>query len=136
MSIAKVPSARGKTNHQPPAVAPQLAGAADEWFEPETTQVDARLEDRSDWARPADPNAKQAIEKMVEEVLVDVPVSPIEDHRAGSPAAAPPAVRRGTAAVDLSAPARGGRKMIFAVAGIVAVLAAVWLAVQTNLVRF
>jgi hypothetical protein len=135
MPIAKLPSGRG--NNGPAASVGPLATTADEWFEPETTQVDVRLEDRSDWARPADPNAKQAIEQMVEECLVDVPVSPIEAHDAAAPAAA--RVRRSTAAVavpDAAAAAPRGRKMIFAVAGLVAVLAAVWLAVRTNLVSF
>jgi hypothetical protein len=130
MPIAKVPSAAGgKNNHAPKrgAAAVVVAGS-DEWFEPETTQVDARLKDRSDWARPADPGAQQAIEKMVEECLVDVPVHPIEDHRAGPPAAqgqadAPPSRAR-------------GRRMLIAVAGVVAVVAVVWLLVQSNLVRF
>jgi hypothetical protein len=135
MPIAKLPSGRG--NNGPAAGGGPLATTADEWFEPETTQVDVRLEDRSDWARPADPNAKQAIEQMVEECLVDVPTTPVEDHGAAAPAAA--RGRRSTAAVaaaDAAAAPPRGRKMLFAVAGLVVVLAAVWLAVQTNLVRF
>jgi hypothetical protein len=131
MSIAKAPS--GRTSKSPPSLplASPPAPDADEWSQPETTQVDARLEDRSDWARPADPNAKQAIEKMVEECLVDVPVRPIEDHRAaGSDANGVEFPGRP------AAPPSRGRKMILAVAGLVAVAAAVWLAVQSNLVRF
>jgi hypothetical protein len=58
----------------------------DEWSEPNTdaTRIDARIEDRSDWARPRDPAAVDHIARMVEEVLITVPLSPIEDHRAST----------------------------------------------------
>jgi len=38
----------------------------DEWSEPETdaTRIDARIEDRSDWARPHDPAAVDHITKI------------------------------------------------------------------------
>jgi hypothetical protein len=57
----------------------------DDWFEPDSdTRIDARIEDRSDWARPRDPSAVDHIARMLEEVLVAVPLSPIEDHRASN----------------------------------------------------
>jgi hypothetical protein len=148
MSMAKEPSARIK----PPApigtfsgpaprglasavkVAAPAPSAADEWAEPETTQVDARIEDRSDWARPIDTGAVQHIEKMVEEVLggdvqASVPSSPIEDHRGGDLDPPTPASRR----------TRRGRTVALALAGAVAVAAAAaWFLLQKDLlpVRF
>lgn len=107
--------------------------ATDEWAEPETTQVDARIEDRSDWARPVDTGAVQHIEKMVEEVLGDdvevpVPSSPIEDHRGADLESSSSRPR----------PSRRGRTVALALAGVLAVAAAAWFLLQRDLlpVRF
>jgi hypothetical protein len=124
--MAKVPSGHTK-NKKGSALREAPVESADEWSQPETTQVDARIEDRSDWARPVDPQSVQHIEKMLEEALVDVPLSPIEDHRAAGdqPGAEPP-------------PARRARTVLIAAAGLVAVAAAAWLLMQNNLlpIRF
>jgi hypothetical protein len=103
------------------------ASLDDDWFEPDNTQVDARIEDRSDWARPHDPSTVQHIEKMLEEVLVDVPVRPIEDHRAAPDSDAIEPMARAKAAGS------GSRKVVFAIAGIVVVAAAAWLLFQNGL---
>jgi hypothetical protein len=132
MSIAKGPSGTGlKTPNAKPAAPPVAVTPTDEWFEPEGTQVDARIEDRSDWARPADTHAVNQIEKMMEECLVDVPVSPIEDHRVAAGVASRPA--------EEERPAGGGepvgRSRLPAVAivfaGVAAVLAAAWFLVTS-----
>jgi hypothetical protein len=129
MSMAKQPSGRIK-----PKIAAPDPDAADDWAEPETTQVDARIEDRSDWARPVDSGAVQHIEKMVEEVLggdvqASVPSTAIEDHRGADLEPSSPSTRR-----------TGRRRTVaLALAGAVAVAAAAaWFLLQKDLlpVRF
>lgn len=82
MSTGKHLSANGLKNGDPRWGTPPTSDD-DDWSEPETdaTRIDARIEDRSDWARPRDPAAVDHISKMLEEVLITVPLSPIEDHR-------------------------------------------------------
>ena len=79
MSTGKHLSGRGLQNGDARRSVAE-APAEDEWAD-NATKIDSRIEDRSDWARPRDPAAVHHIEKMLEELLVDVPMSPIEDHR-------------------------------------------------------
>jgi hypothetical protein len=129
MSIVKVPSGSSPPkNHALARGAAAKTTAEDEWFEPETTQVDARIEDRSDWARPIDPHAVAHIGKLVEEELIAVPLSPIEDHRA-----APPPPEPEPAATTRP---QGSRKMLIIVAALAAAGGAAWFLVQSHVIRF
>jgi hypothetical protein len=125
MSTGKHLSARGLKNGDARWGAVHPA-SEDDWSEPEkdATRIDARIEDRSDWARPREPGAVDHITKMLEEVLIAVPLSPIEDHRMSTDdrALGTPQPSR--------APVERGRSMRFVLAGILggmlAILVATW----------
>ena len=128
----------GATRGNPgaPRGAPGQPPADDEWFEPDSTLVDGGAPARSDWASPLDGKTKaaaRAIEQMVEECLVDVPLSPIEDHRAASAAS--------DAAGEQPTPARKRRRsrvVLLAVAGMLALALAALLLGRNDLlpIRF
>ena len=130
--MAKGPSGQGFVNNRG-APAPAAVEGPD-WSDSESTQVDHSLGGRSDWARPRDGAALESvrqIEKMLEEVLVDVPVAPIEDHRAA--AAAPAAPADVVPAAAGPPPKARSRALLFAIAGLVAVGTAVALLLQNDL---
>jgi hypothetical protein len=137
MPTSKGSNGQGKHGKWGPRMTPADGVEEGEWFDSESTSVDTKLP--TDWAHPPSSEGSRAslraIEQMVEEALVAVPLSPIEDHRAALPAPPPearPAPRQAAHRPRSAGPGRW-RTVLFAVAGLLALATAAWLIVSAKL---